>query len=162
MNKQLGQKIVLLDIDDTMFNTALLKQTGLTQFEIYQDVQNALEELAQVASLGIFSQGEIAFQKQKLKKTNIHHFFAEEYTHIVKDKIKAITALIQIYKSKGKLFIVEDRLDVLKVTKECQNDIFTIWMKRGRYANSQRNPVMYTPDAIVTNLYQVVPIIKAN
>lgn len=163
MTKQRSQrKIVLFDIDDTMFNTELLKNTALKQFEMYHDVHDALEELAHVASLGIFSQGEIAFQLKKLHETNVHHYFEEQHMFIVEDKLDVIQNLIKQYHGKGKIFIVEDRLDVLKMAKECHRDIYTIWMKRGRYVNKQRNPVQYTPDATVTNLHQAVPIIKAN
>lgn len=155
-------KIVLFDIDDTMFNTELLKKTALKRFEMYQDVHDALDELAQVASLGIFSQGEIAFQLKKLHETNIHHYFEEKHTYIVEDKLEVVQNLLKRYIGKGKIFIVDDRLDVLKMAKECHKDIFTIWMKRGRYVDKPRNPVQYTPDATATNLHQVVPIISTN
>jgi FMN phosphatase YigB (HAD superfamily) len=153
-------KIVLLDIDDTMFNTALLKKTDLTMFKMYEEVHDALEELAQVASLGIFSQGEIAFQLKKLKETNIHNYFAEEHTHIVADKLEVIRDILEKYADKGKIYIVEDRLDVLQIAKQCGANIYTIWMKRGRYADKQRVPVVYIPDATVRNLHEVVPVIK--
>src|SRR5687768_10060466 len=122
-------KIVLLDIDDTMFNTALHKATET--FKMYEEVHDALEELAQVASLGIFSQGEIAFQLKKLKETNIHNYFEEEHMHIVKDKLETIRTLLAKYKDKGNIYIVEDRLDVLQMAKQCGANIYTILMKRG-------------------------------
>lgn len=160
MEKQ--NKIVLLDIDDTMFNTALLKESGLTTYEMYDDVHDALEELAQVCSLGIFSQGELAFQLKKLHETNIHKYFTEEHMHIVENKIEVTQTILHQYGDKGKIYIVEDRLDVLKMAKHCNPTVFTLWMKRGRYAEQQRNPVHYIPDATVENLHQVVPIIKDN
>jgi FMN phosphatase YigB (HAD superfamily) len=152
-------KIILFDIDDTMFNTALLKESDLSRFEMYEDVYDALEDLSDVASLGIFSQGEIAFQLKKLKETNIHHYFEEEHTFIVEDKLEVVSNLLKKYVDKGQVFLVEDRLDVLKMAKECYPKVYTVWMKRGRYVENQRNPVDYTPDATVTDLHQVVPII---
>lgn len=160
MEKQ--NKIVLIDIDDTMFNTALLKETDLTKFEMYEEVHDALEELSQVASLGIFSQGEVAFQMKKLQETNIHNYFIEEHMHIVEDKLETMTELLNTYTDKGKIYIIEDRLDVLQLAKNCDPNIFTIWMKRGRYAKKQRNPVRYIPDATINNLHQSVAIIKGN
>lgn len=160
MEKQ--NKIVLIDIDDTMFNTALLKETGLTKFEMYDDVYDGLEELAKVASLGIFSQGEVAFQMKKLQETNIHNYFMNEHMHIVEDKLAIMTDLLKKYSDNGKIFIIEDRLDVLQLAKNCNPQIFTIWMKRGRYADKQRNPVRYIPDASIHDLHQAVPLIKEN
>jgi FMN phosphatase YigB (HAD superfamily) len=160
MEKQ--NKIVLIDIDDTMFNTALLKETDLTKFEMYEEVYNALEELSRVASLGIFSQGEVAFQMKKLQETNIHNYFKKEHMHIVKDKLETITELLNNYIDKGKVYLIEDRLDVLQLAKNCNPQIFTIWMKRGRYAEKQRNPVQYIPDAAIHNLHQSVAIITGN
>jgi FMN phosphatase YigB (HAD superfamily) len=160
MTKQ--DKIVLLDIDDTMFNTALLKESGLKTFKMYDEVHDALEELAHVASLGIFSQGEIAFQLKKLQETNIHNYFNEEHTHIVTDKIKVVRHILLKYKNRGTLFIVEDRLDVLSLAKRCGPNIFTIWMKRGRFTDNQRVPVDYKADATVKNLQEVIAIIKDN
>lgn len=155
-------KIVLLDIDDTMFNTALLKKTDLTTFEMYEDVYSALEEMAQIVALGIFSQGAIAFQQKKLQKTNIHNYFTEEHTHIVEDKLAVIKEILQKYADHGTIFIVEDRLDVLQMAKKCGPNIFTIWMKRGRFAEKQRVNVDYKADATVRNLRQVVPIIATH
>lgn len=155
-------KIVLLDIDDTMFNTALLKETKLTTFRMYDDVHASLIELAQVASLGIFSQGEIAFQLKKLKETNIHNYFNEEHTHIVADKVELVKHVLAKYKDVKTLFVVEDRLEVLELAKKCGSNIYTIWMKRGRYADNPRVPVSYKADATVKNLHEVVPIIRDN
>ena len=153
-------KIVLLDIDDTMFNTALLKETDQTKFRMYDEVHSALEELAQVASLGIFSQGEIAFQIKKLEETNIHNYFIKEHIHIVEDKLVSIQETLKRYTNSGKIYIVEDRLDVLQMVKHFDPNIYTIWMKRGRNAEKQRVEVDYTADATARDLQEVVPIIR--
>ena len=36
-------KIVLIDIDDTIFNTALLKESHFSTYEMYEEVHDALE-----------------------------------------------------------------------------------------------------------------------
>src|SRR5258707_12628421 len=59
--------IVLLDIDNTLFNTEKLKNTNLSHFELYDEVKDTLSELAKIATLGIISQGDIAFQTKKFE-----------------------------------------------------------------------------------------------
>ena len=63
--------IVLFDIDYTLFDTALFKQSGLSMHKIYAEVTQTLDGLNNFATLGIFSKGETQFQKTKLEKTGM-------------------------------------------------------------------------------------------
>ena len=82
--------------------------------------------------------------------------------HIVEDKLEVIKNILNRYEDKGNLYIIEDRLDVLLMAKNCNPKIFTIWMKRGRYVEKQRFPVKYTPDAAIHNLHEAIPLIRDN
>ena len=143
--------IVLLDIDDTIFNTAKFIESDFTQFELYKDVQKSLEELSQIAMLGILSQGELSFQKRKLLETNVEHYFHEKHTHIVDVKVEAFKKILHDYRGKGKIFFIEDRLKTLSEAKKTDKSIIAIWMQRGRYAKSQKQISGFTPDFIISS-----------
>ena len=153
-------KIILFDIDHTLFDTDYFFQTKLTEFKVFDEVHDVLKQLSEVASFGIFSQGEIAFQRKKLKETNIAKYFMEEYIHIGDDKTVMIKTLLRRYRKKGKIFIVEDRLHFLPLIKEYEPDIKTIWIKRGFFAMSQEPIPNFTPDATIENLRELVPLIE--
>jgi FMN phosphatase YigB (HAD superfamily) len=152
--------IVLLDIDNTLFNTEKLKESNLTTFELYDEVRDTLSKLSQIATLGIFSQGQIAFQNKKLQETNIHHYFEEEHKHIVEYKIAVMNDVFHKYKNKAKVYFIDDWLEMLRVAKKTDPSVFTIWMKRGEYAQSQTAHSDFTLDAVVKNLKEVLPLIK--
>jgi FMN phosphatase YigB (HAD superfamily) len=153
--------VVLLDIDDTLFNTALFKQSGLSEFKVYGEVMQTLEELCNKVILGIFSKGAEQFQKDKLKKTEMMKFFKEENVHVFEDKNINLTQVLNKY-SGSKIFLVDDILEVLQNAKKNSEKIFTIWMKRGRYAENQKPTPGFCPDCEVANLAEVVTIVKSN
>lgn len=151
-----SKKIVLLDLDDTLFNTDKFKKSDLKSYELYDDVQDALSELAKVATLGIFSQGEIAFQHKKLQKTNIKKYFEEEHIHIVEYKLGVIHDFLQKYTKTGKIFFIDDRLPNLHMAKKSEPSIITLWMKRGRYSQTQKIITDFTPDFVVQSLHEAI------
>ena len=152
--------IILLDIDNTLFNTVKLKASNLTHFELFEEVKETLEQLAKVATLGILSQGEIAFQNKKLEKTQIKDYFLSEHTHIVAYKLDVMEEILEKYKGKAKVYFIDDWLDMLRAAKKIDPSVSTIWMKRGEYADLQEEHSDFTPDAIVENLRDVIPLIK--
>jgi len=152
--------IILLDIDNTLFNTVKLKKSNLSTFELYDEVTDTLKKLSVIATLGILSQGEIAFQNKKLETTQIKNYFLSEHTHIVEYKLDVMKDILEKYKSNAKVFFVDDWLDMLRAAKKIDPTVFTIWMKRGEHANSQKAHSDFTPDATVTNLHDVIPFIK--
>jgi hypothetical protein len=158
---QKSKPVVLLDIDDTLFNTALFIQSGLSDNKTYEEVRQVLDNLNTFATLGIFSEGEIQFQKTKLKKTDLVKFFEEKDVHIFDDKNINLKQTISKYKD-SKIFLVDDRLGVLFSAKKNEKRIFAIWIKRGRYAQSQKPIPDFIPDAQVANLSEVVKIVRSN
>ena len=152
--------IILFDIDNTLFNTLRLKESDLTIFEVYEEVKDTLAKLTKVAKLGIFSQGETAFQEKKLRETKIAQYFFEEHKHIVQYKIDVMKEVFDRYHNKAKVYFIDDWLEMLRVAKKTDPSVFTIWMKRGEYAHTQEEKINFTPDAVVENLREVVPLIK--
>jgi hypothetical protein len=77
-----SNKIVLIDIDDTLFNTERLINSSFFVYELYKEVINALSELSNIATLGVFSQGEVAFQTKKNARDKYRTiFFRRSYSY---------------------------------------------------------------------------------
>jgi FMN phosphatase YigB (HAD superfamily) len=155
-----NQKIVLFDIDYTVFDTDLLKKSQLKDFAVYSEVIDTLTNLSKIATLGVFSEGVIDFQRKKLRKTHIEKFFFEKHIHLVENKSDVIEKMLRDYRDKGKLYLVDDKITILAKAKECYPQVFTIWVKRGIYANVHYADLGFTPDASVDNLRQIIPIIS--
>lgn len=152
-------KFVFLDIDDTIFNTDLFKKSKQKIFSVYKEVDTSLEELSKIATLGIFSKGEISLQKRKLQKTNIDKYFDKEHIFIVEDKIAVIKSTLKEYNKKGEVFLIEDRLPLLQMLKEQVPSIHAIWIQRGRYVDLTIPCEVFSPDNVVTNLQDTIPFI---
>lgn len=156
MEKSLN-KTVIFDIDYTLFDTALFKETGLKKFSLYKEIIDVLKKISKIARLIIFSEGEINFQKKKLKKTGILDFFEE--VHIFAFKEDHLQNVLVRY-NKTKIFLVDDKLKILKKAKEKFASLITIWIKRGYYAKNQKEIKGFTPDYIVEDLSEIIGIIK--
>lgn len=152
-------KVVLFDIDYTLFDTHKFKESQLKDYNIYQEVMGVLMQLSNLANLGIFSKGETKFQKTKLERTGMMKFFKDYNIHIFDDKNANLINILGKYKDSN-LFLVDDKLGVLYSAKKHMGQVFTIWVKRGPFAQNQREISGFKPDAEVKNLSEVVKIIK--
>ncbi|OGH41391.1 MAG: hypothetical protein A3H79_04295 [Candidatus Levybacteria bacterium RIFCSPLOWO2_02_FULL_36_8b] len=157
MNKK---PAILFDIDYTLFDTDFFKESKLLKHKIYDEVIGVLESLAEATTLGIFSKGETEFQKTKLNKTGIGKFFKENNVHIFDDKGANLRDILEKYKS-FKLFIVDDKLEILHSAKKHMPQIFTIWVKRGPFAQNQEKIPDFNPDTEIKNL-SVIPSLILN
>lgn len=155
MNKK---KIVLFDIDYTLFKTDIFKNSDLKNYEIYEEVFLVLNKLSKIADLGIFSKGDLYFQNTKLIKTGVLKFFKEHDIHIFDNKDINLEKVLEKYKDK-KFFLVDDKLPVLYNAKLKMPSVFTIWVKRGPFAESQQPIKNFSPDAIIKNLSDLDKII---
>lgn len=153
--------IVLFDIDYTLFDTAFFKQSGLSEHKIYSEVRQVLDSLSVFATLGIFSKGESEFQRTKLEETGILRLFKEENVHIFDDKDVNLIQVINKYRD-SKIFLVDDKLGILYSAKKHMPKIITVWVKRGWYAQNQKEIPGFIPDAEVENLSEVVRIVQSN
>jgi len=158
--KLLNKVVILFDIDYTLFNVDLFKQSNLTKFLLYDDVKDALNSLQKISILGISSEGESGLQRKKMQKTNIEKYFKEENIHIAKNKPNSLKKNLSQYK-KNNLFLLDDKLTILRQAKKSFPLIFTIWVRRGKYAQEQKEVADFRPDAQVFNLTQAVDIIKS-
>ena len=156
-----NKKLVLFDIDYTLFDTGVFKESQLTTYNLYTEVLDLLAALRGKARLGIFSEGELDFQKTKLLKTDILKHFLEENIHIVANKDATMREVLKRYKDET-VFLVDDKLPVLHAAKEIMGTVKTIWIRRGIYAENQKPIFGFTPDYQVTNLSDVATIVEEN
>ena len=154
-----NKPIVLFDIDYTLFDTDFFKESKLIKHQVYEEVIGVLESLKEIAILGIFSEGDLEFQLQKLVKTDIKKYFEEIHTHIVLDKLGEIKKVFEKYRS-NKIFLVDDKLTILHDLKNFMPAVFAIWIERGWYAESQKEIPGYIPDATITDLKEVIGLVQ--
>jgi FMN phosphatase YigB (HAD superfamily) len=124
---------------------------------MYEEVYDTLSQLQTYATLGIFSQGSEKLQKRKLSP--IMHFFHPDHMHVVTDKEKAIAKVFEKYIDKT-IFLIDDALPILYTLKQAYPHVFTIWMKRGRYADKQEAIPGFSPEKTVLQLQECIEIIK--
>lgn len=157
---QNSRKIILFDIDYTLFDTERFKETNREIFSVYDDVHDTLTQLSFIADLGIFSEGDIAFQNKKLQKTNIEKYFLKEHTHIVAEKVVSIASLVKKYRAHNNIFLVDDRLQIFPLLKKEFPKLFTIWMRKKSENDSYQEPIEgFSPDAEVKTLKEIIPLI---
>ena len=151
--------VVLFDIDHTLFNTEEFYKSGFKKFILHEEVFEILQDIKQVAEIGIFSEGETSFQELKLVRTKINEMFSQDLVHIAGRKADIMQEVLNKYQGLI-LFLVDDKLGVLYSAKKLNKDIFTIWVKRGYYADKQERIENFSPDATVSDLLQAANVIK--
>lgn len=148
--------IIFFDIDYTLFDTDTFKKSGLTHYESYPEVKLLLSTLSKKARLGIFSEGELNFQKEKLRKLGILQYFELDSVFIFENKQEHVA---EIFGSMDdNTYVVDDKKEVLNMIHEINKAIKTIWMKRGVYAQHSKSD--YIPDYEISNLTDVIDITK--
>lgn len=154
-------KIIFLDIDDVLFDTAHYKESNLIDYRLYDEVLAVVTQLQKIGEVGILSQGEHAFQTKKLIETGIHDMFVKEHIHIVEKKDESLEKVLHKYKNvSATMYFIDDRLTGLYFAKKALPSLIAIWLKRGRYAEGQEEIEGFKPDFIVKTLHEVIPIIS--
>jgi len=159
MNNEEKKKLVLFDIDYTLFNTGTFIKSNLSEYELYQEIIEVLEKVGKIAELGILSEGKNDFQREKLIRTGILEHFTKEKIHIVENKEDFINNIIKTYKD-FKIFLVDDKINILIQAKKFDPSVYAIWVKRGPFAeNAELNN--FHPDCILEELADLENVIKS-
>lgn len=124
---------------------------------LYQEAEELIKEFKKLGELGIFSQGMERFQKLKIKR--IADMFTDKHIHIVTSKTASLGKVFEKYQT-YKVFFLDDALPVLYEASRAYPQIFTIWVKRGKYAQNQKPFVDFTPTVTVSNLKEAEKIIQ--
>ncbi len=141
------------EIESLWFDTDTIKKA------LYPEVLLTLQKLQERnnIALGIFSAGKTAFQLQKI--SSLSDFFETKHVHVAEFKEETLPELMRTYQ-REKVVLIDDLVTILHKAKLLKNDLFTIWIKRGKFALQAELPSGFEPDAIVTNLADVVSLLK--
>ena len=120
-----------------------------------------MKDLANVAELGIFSKGEDTFQNVKLRETGIKEFFKQENVHVFENKDVNLKNVIERYKNL-QIYLVDDKLVTLYNAKTNTPSVFTVWIKRGPFTKDESLLNNFSPDATITNLKEIIPIVSGS
>jgi FMN phosphatase YigB (HAD superfamily) len=144
------QQTVKLDIClDIIFSSKVLENS------IHHDAANALTDFNKLGDVILFSQGEKNMQEAKI--ASIRHFFNE--VHILDDKKGAMKGLFDRY-TKEKIYFVDDMLPMLREATLTNKSIVTIWIRRGRHAQTIVSLPDFLPTTVVDTLTQAVAFVK--
>lgn len=141
--------LILFDIDYTLFDTQVFKDSNLVMYTLYPQVKNILENLNNKFTLGILSQGEKEFQIRKLHETGIFNLFDKDHIFITPDKHGELEGILKNLKIEKTVFI-EDKLEILKKAKNLNPAMITIWVKNGPYAQNTKDA--FSPDFSVETI----------
>ena len=146
-------------VEPEILENAITKQ-DIFLGNLYEETKETVEALSRnkLQKIGIFSGGEINFQKKKIKE--IEDYFHKEHIHIFAFKNKKLLSIVKRYK-RDKLYIIDDHLEILHFAKKSNKSIFTVWIKRGRFAVDHKGIIGFAPDATIVNLREVVKIIDS-
>lgn len=153
-----NKKIVFFDIDYTLFNVGIFKKSNLKEYKNYNEVKKVLKSLSKKLDLGIFSEGEKDFQEKKLENTGIKEFFNKNNIYILHGKNLSIKKIFKKYE-KNSIFLVDDKLTILSEVKTLCPFVFTVWIKRGTYAENEKNIEKFIPDVQIYELSDLENII---
>lgn len=153
--------IVLFDIDYTIFDTKAFMDSGLKKYLLYDEVLPVIKKLWKNVDLGIFSKGETEFQNNKLDKTGLRKYFIKDNIHIFEDKNANLKDVLFMYNN-FKVFLVDDKLPVLYEAKLNMPSIFTIWIKRGPFAENQKPIKNFSSDITLDNLASLSAVVEDN
>lgn len=146
--------------DEQAVIKAVFDESNFPADLFYIESKEVLQKLSNGFLIGIFSRGYDLLQRAKL--ATIKHLLDKEHIHITLNKEKSLPELLQKYKGKKRLYLVDDALNVLYQAKKLDKNIFTIWVKRGRFAKNQQPIADFKPDARVFNLRRVIKLVEKN
>src|ERR1035437_4250549 len=109
--------------------------------------ENFLKQIQEKAIIGIFSKGEIYFQKKKIEKFN--NIINSQDIYIFEDKIVKTNEVLVKYKD-CKIYMVDDNKGVLESFKNADNTVFTVLVDRKKTEIATKNV-----DAVTENVLQI-------
>jgi phosphoglycolate phosphatase-like HAD superfamily hydrolase len=113
--------------------------------------ENFLKQIQEKAVVGIFSKGEINFQKKKIEKFD--NLINPEDIYIFEDKTVRISKVLARYRD-YKIYVVDDNQKVLESFKQIDKFVYTILIKRGR-----AGIVINDINVVIESVLQLVPLL---
>jgi hypothetical protein len=161
--------VFLFDIDHTLYNTELLKQSLPPDYRttwqslnlpyaacVYPEVPERLRMLSKSFSLGVFSISDVdGFQDAKLEQGGIKEYFDTELVFIQPEIASLIESIAET--APNVRYIIDDRLDKLAAVRDVYPHIALIHIKRGKYTDQEYE---FTPDHEVETLDEMMKIVS--
>jgi len=146
-----NKKEYINKVEELLFRSSFFKNG------IYKEVHKVLLNLKGVVDIGVFSQGDPKLQWAKIEQSGFGDLFKEELKYIIKPrKLDFVPSLVK-YHMNDKVYLIDDKLKVIKEVKEKMPDAIGIWIKRGPFAENET--LDFKPDATILNLSEIIPII---
>jgi len=155
----LQKKIPLSHTELLTLEKAIMREKFI-ELSLYKETKHVLQTLVKQQNiiLGIFSWGYIPVQMIKINQ--LIQFLTKEHIHIFEfDKIRAVSELLKKYKSQEQIILVDDYQEVLREAKKLNNSIVTIWIQRPEIRGKRKELANFTPDSIISDLSEVIPLI---
>lgn len=141
--------LLLIDLDHTLLNTRLLfqrfesrkkiksyvYQTKSLQEFLFPDAAEFFYTASKFLDLGLFSEGEIDFQRQKIEKLNLNKLIPPHHQFVF-PPYKKIKALPQIVNKFHPIALLDDKPEYL--LKASSLHLKTIWVNRKRFSFDPR------------------------
>jgi FMN phosphatase YigB (HAD superfamily) len=124
---------------------------------LYPDTRLILERLTQHFQTGIFSSGDVFFQKMKLRASGIEPYFRPEHINIMESTSSNIPKIVDKYK-RFKLAIVDDRASVIEQARQLRGDIIGIWVDRQKFKHERPTNTEFSPHFQVKDLQSIPQI----
>ena len=135
----------------------LLSSPELFSSCLYPDARIALDSLSRHFPVGVFSSGDVYFQKIKLRASGIEPYFRPEHINILERKTINIPRIIDKYRSFN-IAIVDDRASVLEAARQLRSDVVGIWVNRGKFKHEVPTQSEFSPHYQVRDLQSIPKI----
>ena len=131
---------------------------GTIEKSLYPEVLSTLSILQNRKDtvFGIFSSGHTDFQLRKISM--VSDFFAKEHMHIAPFKEETLQDVLHEYRN-ASVVLVDDLITILQKAKSLKPTLFSIWIKRGKFAERAEIPSGFIPDVTVSLLSEIPDIL---
>lgn len=150
-----NKTVILVDFDHTLFDTEKFvkflesspKEIDYKEF-LYDDALDFINYASRFGKLMLFSEGEVGFQKEKIKGTGIENLFLGGF-HIFPSYTKS-GKLLKITNIKNTI-LIDDKPEIIDTATSLGMRVVRI--RRGKYANDETKS---EPNFEVKNLSELV------
>lgn len=114
-----------LDLDEDIVFELFYHNEPLYRESLYSEVNEVLEALRDKVTMGIYSEGLVDYQKNKIKRSGIYKYFERNLIFISENKLGEET----VSKLPEKFTLVDDRLHILQEL-QTHTTLKAIWLNR--------------------------------
>lgn len=135
----------------------LFSSPDLFSSSLYPDARLTVDALSRHFYTGIFSSGDIFFQRTKLRASGIEPYFRPEHINIWERKSINIPRLIEKYRGFN-IAIVDDRASVIEAARQLRGDVVGIWVDRQKFKHEVPTNTEFSPNYQVKELQSIPKI----